>query len=103
MAETQNVLPKGDWFIGAILTTSVTLVANVVTVLPATPLANRREIWVQNLSGANVWVGDVGIHAAHDGGWLLATGDVQKFKLDAGVLLYAVKAAAGSVLVLEFA
>lgn len=90
MAETQNVLPVGDWLIGAIRTTSVT-VGTTPTALPATALPNRRLLIVQNLSGATIYLGDSTMHVGS--GMQLINSASFSIDLDAGVTLYGIEAA----------
>ena len=103
MANTMNRQPNADWFIKEIKFTSVTCAARDVVALPTTTLTNRREIWVQNSTGADAWIGDINIHAGQHGGWRLANGDVQKLKLDAGITLYGTMVVANWLDIIEFA
>ncbi|GAG55183.1 unnamed protein product [marine sediment metagenome] len=90
MAETQNVLPVGDWLIGAILTTSV-IIGTTPTALPATALANRRFLDIQNVSGVTIYIGNIDVTVAN--GYPVANGTSYPIDLDAGVIMYGIEAA----------
>jgi len=92
MAQTQNSLPVGDWLIGSIRTSSVT-VGTTPTLLPAVALVNRRLIILYNNSGATIYWG--GSTVTIGNGIPLANSASVSLNLDASVGLYAIEATGG--------
>lgn len=104
MAQTQNSLPVGSWFIGSVLYTNQYMAANTVTALPATALVNRRKLIIANDSGAAIWVqGSTSLGAAQGQGYEIGNGEERTFDIDANIVLYGISVAAAWVGCLEFA
>lgn len=89
MPKTQNVLPVGDWLIGYIMNTSVSI-GTTPTLLPATAQTNRRLVIVYNNSGATVYLG--GSDVTPGTGMPLANATSFSINLDEKALLYGIEA-----------
>jgi len=98
---TKNLLPLNLSFRKEIQTAQVSVITTP-TLLPATPLAHRRQIWVKNTDGENsLWLGNAG--ATVTNGYLLAHGEEIPLDLEEGITLYGISAGSVTVTILELA
>lgn len=103
IASDQGAIPiSSPGLAGGILQTITTVGATALTV-PATPLAGRASMLVQNVGATTIYLGTSTVTASTGaaGGLQLFPGQSVPIQLAAAVLLYAISSAAGG-LVLTF-